>query len=535
MSSLISDRLYSLDRVRRDRLRRLVRIDPVGPMVAAHAVLLALLGSVQDPTGVLILAGAVLVWRTVFTVVANRGILLRRRDAFVACAVGSLAIVGGMMALDGGTESPLFFSMLIVVVWAAAMNTLKRFLAIGAAALVVYLGVILVVPDITVNSVARFGVYVFFVGMLAWARAVSDYWLQESQATKTLAAEILEAVPTGFLFFESNTLSCLFANPGARDLGLDRPGERKLTRYGHPNGSITLSELLASVATSGESLAPTLYVMSMGEPQQRFLRIAVTHRPMSDEEALVMVSVEDVSGQVAAGEQQRRFFESANHQFRTPLSPIMAYANLIAEGNLTPEELREAGEAIGEGAQRIETLLERINALLRLQRRPNRAFQELTVEEIVEGHLLSAAPHLREVLRLTGTTDLTVRCEPSPLTEAMFELAVNSKQHGEPPITISVESQDDAISIRIFDDGPGPDIDPDAPLDHTWGLLAHPEVMPTQMGDRLGISYAFTLTQTAGGTLDFRRDETTWAFELQFPAASQKTSLSASTVMQSSS
>lgn len=533
MSTLISDPLYSLDRARRDRLRRLVRIDPVGPMVAGHAVLLALLGSVQDPEGVLLLAAVVLAWRSVLTVLGNRGDRSTRRMAFVLRTVGSLVIVGGMMVLDGGTESPLFFSMLVVVVWAAAMTTLRRFIAIGVGALVVYVGVILVVPDITVNSMARFGVYVFFLGLLAWARAASDYWMHESQATKTLATEILEQVPTGFLLFESNGLTCLFANPSARDLDLDRPDGISLTRYGLANGSITLSELLASVAASGESLASTLYVMSMGEPHERFLRIALMYRPVSDDQGLVMVCAEDVTGQVAAGEQQRRFFESANHQFRTPLSPIMAYADLIGEGNLTAEDLREAGQAIGEGARRIETLLERINELLRLQRRPNRAFQVLTIEDLVEGHLLETAPHLRDELRLTGATDLTVRCEPAPLTEALVELAVNGKQHGLAPIVISAESHDDVVSIRIFDNGPGPDIDPATPLDHTWGLLAHPEVMPPEMGDRLGISYAFTLTQTAGGTLDFRRDEASWAFVLEFPTASQETSAAASAVMQS--
>lgn len=504
-------------------------------MVAGHAGLLAWLGSVQNQEGVLVLAAAVLGWRTVLTVLANRGALLGRRKAFVVRAIGSLVIVGGMMALDGGTESPLFFSMLVVVVWAAAMNTLRRFLVVGIAALGVYVGVILVVPDITVNSVARFGVYLFFIGLLVWARAVSDYWMHEAQTTKELATEILEQVPTGFLLFESTNLTCLFANPAARDLRLDAPDEIGLTRYGQPDRSAKLSELLESVAASRESLSPTLYVMSMGEPHERFLRTAVAYRRVTDDQGLLMVCAEDVSGQVEAGEQQRRFFEAANHQFRTPLSPITAYAKLIAEDNLTPEELRQAGQAIGEGAQRIETLLERISNLLRLQRRPNRALQELTVEDLVEDHLFEAAPHLRDILRLTGAVDLTMRCEPRPLAQALVELAANSERHGQPPVTISVEVQNGVVSISVRDDGPGPDLDPQVPLDHTWGMLARPEVMPPEMGHRLGISYAFTLTQTAGGTLHFRRDEDAWAFVLEFPQALPRASLAGSTVMRSPS
>lgn len=523
--------LHSLDRARRERLRRLARIDPVGPMVAAHAVLLASLGSVENTAGVLLLAVVVFTWRVALTVVANRGNRSLRPRIYVMRAIGSLVVVGAMMALDGGTESPLFFSMLVVVVWAAAMNPLRRFMVIGVGALIVYLGVIVIVPDITVNSIARFGVYVVFLGLLAWARAVSDYWIQESQATKTLATEILEQVPTGFLLFESTTLSLLFANPGARDFGLDQPDEVSLARYGLANGSITLRELLASVAASGESLAATLYVMSIGERQERFLRIAVTHRAVTARESLIMVSAEDVSSQVAAGEHQRRFFEAANHQFRTPLSPIMAYATLIADGELSPGQLQEAGEAIGEGARRIETLLERISEMLRLKRRPNRAVQQVTVEQLVLDHVLDVAPHLRGLLQLVGEPTLTLLCEPEPLTQALVELAVNSKRHGVTPITVSVHSRGDVIAISVFDEGSGPDLDPDVPLDHTWGLLAHPEVMPPEMGDRLGISYAFTLTQTAGGNLRFHRDEKTWAFMLEFPSAIEETADAATTLM----
>jgi signal transduction histidine kinase len=515
-----TDTLDSSSRVIRDRFRRFSRLDPVGPVVAGHALLLTALGSVERTGDMLALAAAVLGWRGVLTFVANRADRTARHRSMFAREFGSLVLVGVMMGLDGGTDSPIFFSMLIVLVWAAAMNPLNRFVSIGIASLVVYLAVILLVPDVTVASLGRFGVFVFFVGLLAWARALSDFWERDSRRSKELAAEILTRVPTGFVLFDSVDLACLFANPVATDLGLDQPELRRLSRYGAPNGTITFYELLTSVTTSGEALAPTLYVMSTGEPRETFLRITVTPRRVADDKRLLlMVSAEDVSAQVAAGEQQRRFLESANHQFRTPLSPILAYSTLIARQELGSDDLKEAGETIRKAAIRIETLLERISSLLRLQRRHHRELHSIEVHDLFENHVFDLAPQLRDHIDVTADDNLALRCEPAPLASAILELAVNSQQHGVPPITVTAHSHNDTVSIRIYDGGPGPNLDPDTPLDLTWGAIAHPEQMPPEMGDRLGLSYAVTLTQTAGGALHYERNQTSWAFTLEFPVA----------------
>lgn len=518
--SIESNSFDSSSRLLGDRLRRLGRLDPVGPVVAGHGLLLAALDAVERAGAVLALAAAVFVWRGVLTFVANRANRTVRHRAMFAREVGSLVLVGLMMGLDGGTDSPIFFSMLIVLVWAVATGPLTMFASIGAASLVVYLAVILLVPDLSVASLGRFGVFVFFVGLLAWARTLSDFWERDSRRSRELAAEILTRLPTGFILFDSVDLTCLFANPAASDLGLDQPESRRLSRYGAPDDPITFHELVASVAASDEALAPTLYVLSTGEQRETFLRITATPRRVADDaRPLLMVSAEDVSAQVAAGEHQRRFLESANHQFRTPLSPILAYSTLIARQELGPDDLKEAGETIRNAAIRIETLLERISSLLRLQRRPIRELHSIEVQDLFESHVFDLAPQLRGQVDVTAGDSMALRCEPTPLASAILELATNSQKHGIPPITVTAYRHDDTVSIRICDAGPGPDLDPTTALDFTWGAINHPEHMPPGMGDRLGLSYAVTLTQAAGGTLHFERNASSWAFKLEFPGA----------------
>lgn len=512
--------LDSSSHLARERFRRLSRLDPVGPAIAAHALLLAALGPTGRTPGLLGLGAAVLVWRVAFTFAANRADRTTRHRAVFARESGSLVLVGVMIGLDGGTESPFFFAMVVIAVWAAAINPLKRFIPIAVAALIVYLAVVLLVPDVTVASIGRFGMLVFFVGLLAWARAVADFWERESRRSKALAGEILTRVPTAFLLFDSADRSCLFANPVARDMGLDRPDSALLSPYGTSDSEATFDKLLETVGASSQPHGPTLYVMSSGESRERFIRVTVAPRRIADDKALLLlVSAEDVSAQVAAGEQQRRFLESANHQFRTPLSPILAYSTLIAGQELGPDDLQEAGESIQDAALRIETLLERISSLLRLQRHPNRELRDVELLGFLESEVFDLAPDLKDEVVVIDGEDLSFRCEPAPLARAVLELAYNSKRHGVLPITIAAQRHGDGVRISIHDAGPGPDLDPDTPLDLTWAAIAHPEQNPPGMGDRLGLSYAVTLIQAAGGTLRFERDQKSWAFTLEFPAA----------------
>lgn len=99
----------------------------------------------------------------------------------------------------------------------------------------------------------------------------------------------------------------------------------------------------------------------------------------------------------------------------------------------------------------------------------------------------------------------------------------DGQPHSTPPVTITARPTDDRIRVDLHDQGPGPDIEPHVPLDLTWGLLAPPEVMPPEVGDRLDIAFAYTLTCVAGGVLGFERDQTSWAFVFELPASHSRT------------
>lgn len=505
---------FSIIEARRPRWQSWIeRFDPVGPIVSMHVLALVVFGDVLRPVGVLVVAGALWAWRASLNVHAGRVKSGLRGHVCMFRGAGSLGLAGALVALDGGTESPLFFSMLIVVVWETVTGPVRRLIGLTMAATVSYLGVIALADDVTGTSVVRLGVFLAFIGLLLWSRALSEHWQEESVRALTLAARIAEEASIGFALYDCESLSCLFANETARRFGLTEPDLSSVTEATPSDGPPqNLREVLRRVGASGDPGSPSLYVTRSANGRQTFLRIGMSHDRIASEPPMLMVYAEDVTSQVVAGEQHRRFLESANHQFRTPLSPVIAYSELIAKGDLEDEELREAAEAIREGGARIERLLNRISSMLRLQRAPEWPETMVTVRELIDEHVIPARPGLSSVLVIEGELDSTVRCEPELLAVALSELIDNGLKHGTPPVTLSAERVGEGVRLRLWDLGPGPDIDSETPLDRTWSLLVRPDVMPPEAGDRLGISYACTVAAAAGGALRFERDGERWAF-----------------------
>ncbi|MEX1037406.1 MAG: HAMP domain-containing sensor histidine kinase, partial [Acidimicrobiia bacterium] len=429
-----------------------------------------------------------------------------------ARAVVSLVIVGAVVVVDGGTNSPLFFSMLIVVVWEAVMSPQRRLAWLAATSIAVYLGIVLAARDATPTSFARMVVFLMFVGILSWARVQSAGWETELNRTRQLTAGFAEDAPIGFAVYEPDSLRCLFANRMARRFTMDTPARMTLSRQ-EASGYSQFLKHLEAVATNPAKSAPSIYTTT-GPGPTMFLRIGVN--TFGDNHQFLLAYLEDVTAHTAADERQRKFLQSANHQFRTPLSPIVGYGEMIRSGELSREELSGAGEAIVDGARSIERLLDRIGAMLRV-RGGNPVAATSTISELLQTFPQEGS-RLQTHMVFDGDPDTLVHCDPAPLSAALNELVDNCRRHGTAPMTVNVHQVEAELTIRISDAGQGPSIEPDTPLDHTWDLLENPEVMPEQMGGRLGIPFAYALVEAAGGHLEFERHDRQWAFVLEFPA-----------------
>lgn len=255
----------------------------------------------------------------------------------------------------------------------------------------------------------------------------------------------------------------------------------------------------------------------------RYLRIlAVPYRPSGTEVRGVVLCGEDVTPQVAFGEARRRFLEWAAHQFRTPLTPIIGYATMLIEGDVPPDEVKEAAREILAAGLRLNGLFERIARLVRLERDVQPELEEATIEAIFE-QVSELDPALLESVDRFGDPETVVRCHPSSLFQVIFELLENGRRFGKPPITVSWERRAGAVAMRISDAGPGPEPgllseDLFGPGDHRSGDY----VMPKGMGFRLGLAHARALAALSNAKLEFERNHTGWAFVLSLQSASSE-------------
>lgn len=175
--------------------RLLARFDPIGWLVAAHAFFLATFSTVVNPVGVVATALALPIWRAGLRFLLARVAVSRREKVLFLRGGGSIALAGLIVGMDGGTESPLFFSMLMVIVWEAITGPVRRFVRLAAVAVAVYLLIILEASNVDAASLLRLGVFVGFLGLLVWGRGLSGHWQRESLRARALAAGIAKGFP----------------------------------------------------------------------------------------------------------------------------------------------------------------------------------------------------------------------------------------------------------------------------------------------------------------------------------------------------
>jgi signal transduction histidine kinase len=77
----------------------------------------------------------------------------------------------------------------------------------------------------------------------------------------------------------------------------------------------------------------------------RFVQLHTTPIGPTGQEAVVICAT-DVTFEKRADEDRKKFMMLASHQLRTPLTPIIAYADLLSKGELTAEEISTAAREI---------------------------------------------------------------------------------------------------------------------------------------------------------------------------------------------
>jgi len=160
-----------------------------------------------------------------------------------------------------------------------------------------------------------------------------------------------------------------------------------------------------------------------------------------------------------------------NHEFRTPLTPVVAYADLLNRdlGHVPEEKLRQYVQGIRQGAERMWRLIE--NLLLLVDLETGMALYEYETRRIridfVEDLLRAAADpvrHLSDEKEITLVNDLDAQtipaffADPVYLTGALSRLIENAVKFTDAPnriVTMHVQNDASSIFFIIEDEGRG--------------------------------------------------------------------------------
>lgn len=212
-----------------------------------------------------------------------------------------------------------------------------------------------------------------------------------------------------------------------------------------------------------------------------------------------------------------------SHELRTPLTPILGFVEMLLardDGSLG-DERRHLLEVIGRNATRMLRLVDDLLLVSRLDAGAVRADRHpTTLRRVVDEVVTTIGAELGTI---TVTGDAEVVADPEHLTRVLFNLLVNARRYGAPPVELRIESGPAEVVVAVEDRGPG--------VPESFVPLMFDRFAQASTGDRrtaggsgLGLTIVQALVAANGGVVRYRRGRHAGAcFEVVLPAPGQPT------------
>lgn len=261
------DGTFELNRAKADSRTQLIgnidRWDPIAFIIAAHGLGLAIAGETESPVLIAVLAGSLAMGRlaVVWTSPANPSGTGR-----LAMSAASVLVTYVVIVLDGGTESPFFFWVLLLLGWQALIFDRSRLLLLGGLNLGAYLTTIAVTGEWGVTSLARMALLVAFVFALWVGRTVQDQQASDIARLDEMVGTVVSDAPMAVSIFDADRDTVLYANQAAREMGINDIDS--MARLVLDNGNAPhLTTLAAQVVGSGFESAPLRTYRPIGQTE----------------------------------------------------------------------------------------------------------------------------------------------------------------------------------------------------------------------------------------------------------------------------
>ncbi len=181
-----------------------------------------------------------------------------------------------------------------------------------------------------------------------------------------------------------------------------------------------------------------------------------------DEMAQLAIEFNELTDRLQTIEEvRRRFVSDASHELKTPLASIRLLADSILQNSsVDMETVREFVSDIGEEADRLTRISQRLLALSRLDARLQRERVPVDVGQVVEkvGHMLLPLAHSAQVeLRYQLQPHCMVLATQDDLYQVAFNLMENAVKYNQPggSVTVEVAREEYWITLTVQDTGVG--------------------------------------------------------------------------------
>ena len=173
----------------------------------------------------------------------------------------------------------------------------------------------------------------------------------------------------------------------------------------------------------------------------------------------IVLLIFDVTDKVFAERNRREFTANVSHELKTPLQSIMGSAELIENGLVKPEDMKEFSDRIYKEAARLLTLIEDIIRLSQLDENVELAWENLDIAKMASdtAALLSDTAEKKNVI-------INLDCEPTEIygvrqlySEIIYNLCENAIKYNKDggSVTVSTHPKNGGIELTVSDTGIG--------------------------------------------------------------------------------
>ena len=173
----------------------------------------------------------------------------------------------------------------------------------------------------------------------------------------------------------------------------------------------------------------------------------------------IVLLIFDVTDKVFAERNRREFTANVSHELKTPLQSIMGSAELIENGLVKPEDMKEFSDRIYKEAARLLTLIEDIIRLSQLDENVELAWENLDIAKMAS----DTAALLRDTAEKKNVK-INLECEPTEIygvrqlySEIIYNLCENAIKYNKDggSVTVSVHQKMGGIELTVSDTGIG--------------------------------------------------------------------------------